>query len=80
MDQLGPDAKYYIDGTVTIGTLGEDDLEEASEAVFGGNDDRAGLKRVGKFLLNSVLQVKDYVDSVSTQVRSGSFSKAAVKP
>src|SRR5574338_254311 len=79
MDQLAPDAKYYIDGTVTIGTLGEDDLDEASEAVFGRDDDRAGLKRVGKFLLNSVLQMKDYVDSVSTEVRRG-FSKAAIKP
>jgi hypothetical protein len=80
LDQLDPDAKYYVDGTVTIGSLGEDELDEASEAVFGRDDDPAGLKRVGKFLLNSVLQVKDYVDSVSTEVRSGRFTKNKLKP
>lgn len=80
LDQLDRDAKYYVDGTVTIGSLGEDELDEASEAVFGREDDPAGLKRVGKFLLNSVLQVKDYVDSVSTEIRSGRFSRKTLRP
>ena len=80
LDQLGLDAKYYVSGTITIGSLGEEELDEAGEAVFGRDDDPAGLKRVGKFLLNSVLQVKDYVDSVSASVRSDRFSKANLKP
>jgi len=76
IDKLEKDAKYYLDAAVTIGSLGEDELDEANEAVFGRDDDPAGLKRVGKFLLNSVLQVKDYVGSVSTQIHSGRFTAA----
>lgn len=80
LDKLDADGKYYLDGTLTIGTLGEDEVTEANEAVFGRDDDPAGLKRVGKFLLNSVLQVKDYVDSVSTALRSGRFSRNTLRP
>lgn len=78
--RLETDAKYYVDGVVTIGTLSPDELEEANEAVFGGDEDPAGLKRVGKFLLNSVLQAKDYVDRVSTEVRSGRFTIKSLRP
>jgi hypothetical protein len=73
--------KYYVDGAITVGSLGADELEEANEAVFGRDEDPAGLKRVGKFLLNSVLQMKNYVGSVSTEIRSGRFtSTQLVRP
>jgi hypothetical protein len=79
LTHLADDARYYVDAAVTIGSLGEDELDEANEAVFGG-EDPAGLKRIGKFLLNSVLQVKDYVGSASTDVRSSRFTKKSLKP
>lgn len=79
LTRLVDDTKYYVDTAVTIGSLGEDELDEANEAVFGG-EDPAGLKRIGKFLLNSVLQVKDYVDSASTELRSNRFTKRSLKP
>jgi hypothetical protein len=78
--RLETDASYYVDGVVTIGTLSPEELEEANEAVFGRDEDPAGLKRVGKFLLNSVLQMKDYVDRVSTQVRSSRFTIKSLRP
>jgi hypothetical protein len=74
LDKLSADAKYYLDGIVTIGTLSDDELVDANEAVFGREDDPAGLKRVGKFLLNSVLQISDYVRSASAKVRSSKFT------
>ena len=74
IDKLSDGAKYYLDGVVTIGTLSDEELNDANEAVFGRDDDAAGLKRVGKFLLNSVLQIGDYVRSASTNVRSNRFT------
>ncbi len=74
LDKLSDGAEYYLDGIVTIGTLSEDELDDANEAVFGRDDGPAGLKRVGKFLLNSVLRISDYVRSASTKVRSNRFT------
>lgn len=72
-------AKYYFDGVVTIGTITEEDVEEANEAVFGRDNGPAGLKRIGRFLLNTVLQVSDYVKSVTAKVRSGRLTGAQIK-
>ncbi|HSL21698.1 MAG TPA: hypothetical protein VK886_09190 [Vicinamibacterales bacterium] len=78
-DKLVDAAKYYFDGVVSIGTITDEDVEEANEAVFGRDDGPAGLKRVGRFLLNTVLQVSDYVKSVTTDVRSGRMTGAQIK-
>lgn len=81
LDRLVADGKYYLDGLVTIGTLSDEELSDANEAVFGRDDEGpAGLKRVGKFLLNSVLQISDYVRSTSTNLRSNRFTLAQVRP
>jgi hypothetical protein len=79
VDALADGSKYYLDAAVTIGTLDDDELSEANEAVFGRDNGPAGLKRVGKFLLNAVLQVSDYVRSVSAKVRSDRFTGAQLK-
>jgi hypothetical protein len=79
VDALADGSKYYLDAAVTIGTLDDDELSEANEAVFGPDNGPAGLKRVGKFLLNAVLQVSDYVRSVSARVRSDRFTGAQLK-
>ncbi len=77
LDRLARDAKYYLEGVVTIGTLSDEELTEANEAIFGREDDGPpGLKQVGRFILNSVLQISDYVHSTSTKVRSNRFTLA----
>jgi hypothetical protein len=78
-DKLSDAARYYLNAVVTIGSLGDDEIEEANEAVFGRDDGPAGLKRIGKFLLNAVLQVSDYVRSVSTTIRSGRYTGAQLR-
>lgn len=80
LDKLADDAKYYLDGIVTIGTLSEDELYDANEAVFGRDDGPAGLKSVGKFLLNTVLQISDYVRSSSAKVHSSGFTLKQLRP
>jgi hypothetical protein len=79
VDKLDDDTRYYLDASVTIGSLNEEELAEANDAVFGPDDGPAGLKRVGKFLLNTVLQVSDYVRSVSTEIRSSRYAGAELK-
>jgi hypothetical protein len=76
---LSDAARYYLNAVVTIGSLEEDEIEEANAAVFGEDDGPAGLKRIGKFLLNAVLQVSDYVRSVSTTIRSGNYGGRQLK-
>jgi hypothetical protein len=78
-NKLSDAARYYLNAVVTIGSLEEDEIEEANAAVFGEDDGPAGLKRIGKFLLNAVLQVSDYVRSVSTTIRSGNYGGTQLK-
>jgi hypothetical protein len=78
-DKLDDTARYYLNAAVSVGSLDEEELSEANEAVFGRDDGPAGLKRVGKFLLNTVLQVSDYVRSVSTEIRSERYVGAQLK-
>lgn len=78
VDRVASNSRYYVDGVVTIGTLGEEEADEADE-VFGRDTGSAGLKSVGKFLLNTVLQLSDYVRSVSADIRSRRITGAELK-
>ena len=77
-DRLSDAARYYVDGDVTIGTLSEEEADEAEE-VFGRDSEPAGLKSIGKFLLNTVLQISDYVRSVSADLRSSRVTGAELR-
>jgi hypothetical protein len=66
--------KYYLRLITTIGTLAERDIEDTGDAVFGRDDGTVSIARVGKLLFNAVLQVTDYLQSVSTEVRSRAFA------
>lgn len=79
VDKLVDTARYYLDAAVTIGSLDDEELAEANDAVFGPDSGPAGLKRVGKFLLNTVLQVSDYVRSVSAGIRSQHYAGRELK-
>jgi hypothetical protein len=65
--------KYYIRLITTIGTLAEREIENTGDAVFGRDEGSVSIASVGKMIFNAVLQVSDYLQSVSTEARSRSF-------
>jgi hypothetical protein len=47
--------------------------------VFGKDDGSVGLKSAGRFVLNTVLRITDYMQSVTTTIRSDRFSGREIK-
>jgi hypothetical protein len=82
-DALSDTAQYYVRALVTLGTVAEKDTAQASNAVFGEDDSSVSLAAMGKMLFHAVLQVNDYLQSVSSEVRTrdirGREVKAGVK-
>jgi hypothetical protein len=79
IDRIVEEARYYVNAVVTIGTLAEGELADAGAAVFGKDDGSVGLKTAGRFILNTVLRVKDYMQSVTTTIRSGKFAGKEIR-
>jgi hypothetical protein len=65
--------KYYLRLITTIGTLAEREIEDTGDAVFGRDDSTMSIAGVGKLIFNAVLQVTDYLQSVSTEIRTRAF-------
>ena len=66
-------SRYYVKMTATVGTIAERDVEDAGEAVFGRDEGRVSLGTVGKLLFHTVLLVSDYLQSVTSDVRTRVF-------
>jgi hypothetical protein len=77
-------SKYYLRTLATLGTIAEKEATEAGEAVFGGDDGSVSLGSMGRMLFHAVLQVNDYLQSISadsrTRTLSGRDIKAGAKP
>jgi hypothetical protein len=56
--------KYYLRTLATLGTIAEKEATEAGE-VFGGDDGSVSLGSMGRMLFHAVLQVNDYLQSIS---------------
>ena len=69
-DALSDTAQYYVRALVTLGTVAEKDTDKAGNAVFGDDDSTVSLAGMGKILFHAVLQVNDYLQSVSSDVRT----------
>ena len=54
----------------TLGTIAEKETERASNAVFGDDDSAVSMAAMGKMLFHAVLQVNDYLQSVSSDIRT----------
>ncbi len=65
------------------GTIAEKESTTASNVVFGDDESAVSLASMGKMLFRAVLQVNEYLQSVSTEARtreiSGRELKAGVK-
>jgi hypothetical protein len=68
-DAISDNRKYYVRIAVTIGTIEEKEIAATEEAVFGRGESAVSVARMGKVILNTVLQVSDYLTSVSAEMQ-----------
>jgi hypothetical protein len=69
-NRLTPAEKYYVHVIATIGTLAEREVDEVGDAVFGRASESNGLGSLGRLMFRTVLQVSDYLQSVSAEART----------
>jgi hypothetical protein len=68
--RVTPAARYYIHVIATLGTLAEREADEVGDAVFGRPSEANGLGSLGRLMFRTVLQVSDYLQSVSAEAKS----------
>ena len=80
---LGDGTQYYVRALATLGTIAEKESTTAGNVVFGDDDSSVSLAAMGKILFHAVLQVNEYLQSVSAETRTrdvpGRELKAGVK-
>ena len=65
---LSDGARYYVRALATLGTIAEKESAPASNAVFGDDDSAVSIAAMGKMLFRAVLQVNEYLQSVSSEI------------
>jgi hypothetical protein len=78
-DALSDGARYYVRVLATLGTIAERETAQAGNAVFGDDDSSVSLAAMGKMLFHAVLQVNDYLQSVSSETRTRDITGRDVK-
>jgi hypothetical protein len=68
--RVTPAQRYYVHVIATLGTLAEREVDEVGDAVFGRPSEANGLGSLGRLVFRTVLQVSDYLQSVSAETRS----------
>ena len=66
-DRLTNAARYYAKVIATLGTLAEHEITDAGAAVFGRPEESSGLGAFGRTIFQKVLEISDYLQSVSAQ-------------
>jgi hypothetical protein len=66
-DRLASAARYYAKVIATLGTLAEREIDNAGDAVFGRPEESSGLGAFGRVVFKKVLEISDYLQSVSAQ-------------
>ncbi|MEP6914342.1 MAG: hypothetical protein ABJC89_01795, partial [Acidobacteriota bacterium] len=69
-DTITDGNRYYVRMIATVGTIAERDVDDAEKAVFGRDEGTVSLGKVGRFLFHTVLQVSDYLQSVTSEART----------
>jgi len=75
-DRVSASQKYYVHAIITLGTLAEREVDAAGDAVFGKASETNGLGSLGRLVFRTVLQVSDYMQSVTAETRSRKVSGA----
>ena len=78
-DALADGARYYVRVLATLGTIAEKEGAAASSVVFGDDDSSVSIAAMGKMLFRAVLQVNEYLQSVSSDTRSREMTGRELK-
>ena len=78
-DSLVEGARYYVRALATLGTIAEKESAAASSVVFGDDDSSVSIAAMGKMLFHAVLQVNEYLQSVSSETRSREMTGRELK-
>ena len=78
-DALSDRASYYVRVLATLGTVGDKGTEQVSKAVFGDDDRTLSLAAMGKRLFQAVVEASDYLQSVSSEVRTRDLTAADIR-
>ena len=73
-DRIDTAGKYYVHVIATLGTLAERDADEVGDVVFGRESETNTLGSLGRLVFRTALQISDYLQSVSADVRSRKIS------
>jgi len=79
LDRIDDAKTYYVHATATIGTIAENEIAGMSGTLFGEGRQSSGLGALGKYVLQKVLRLADYLDSMSCEVRSEPTSGKQIK-
>jgi hypothetical protein len=78
MKRLTLAERYYVHVIATLGTLAEREVDEVGDAVFGRENETNGLGSLGRLMFRTVLQVNDYLQSVSAETRGRKTAGAEI--
>jgi hypothetical protein len=78
-DGLSDGTQYYVRAMATLGTIAEKESTTASNAVFGDDDSSLSIAGMGKMLFHAVLQVNEYLQSVSAEVKTRALAGRELK-
>ncbi len=70
--------RYYVHAIATIGTLAEREVDDVGDAVFGKPSETNALGSLGRLVFKTVLQVSDYLQSISADAKSKKIAGAAI--
>jgi hypothetical protein len=68
--RITPAQRYYVHVIATLGTLAEREVDEVGDAVFGRPSEANGLGSLGRLMFRTVLQISDYLQSISAEAKS----------
>jgi hypothetical protein len=66
-DRLSGAARYDAKVIATLGTIAEREIDEVGDAVFGRPEESSSLGALGRIVLKRMLQISDYLQSVSAE-------------
>lgn len=78
-ERLADGTRYYVRALATLGTIIEKESAKASNVVFGDDESSVSIAGMGKILFHAVLQVNEYLQSVSSETRSREMTGRELK-
>jgi hypothetical protein len=73
-DRVTASERYYVHVVATLGMLADQEVDAVGDAVFGRASETNGLGSLGRLMFRTVLQVSDYLQSVTAEAKSRRLS------